>query len=108
PNQRLPLRQHSPDLHRGNAGTLQTIEQRGGVGAGNGEQIYVGAANPYFGGQSGGQGLQQSRAGDDPTARTGWFPVWMSGIADPNRIKKTTSRRVIFTLYLHAAVAARS
>ena len=30
----------------------------------------------------------------------------MSGIADPKRIKKTTSRRVIFTLYLHAAVAA--
>jgi len=50
----------------------------------------------YFGGQSGGQGLQQSRAGDSAAARTGWAPAWLRVIADPNRIKKATSRRVIF------------
>jgi len=49
---------------------------------------------------------QQWRAGDSLAVSPGCFTAWVSGIADPNRIKKTTSRRVIFTLYLHAAVAA--
>jgi hypothetical protein len=29
----------------------------------------------YFGGQSGGQGLQQSRVCDGAAALTGWFPA---------------------------------
>jgi hypothetical protein len=43
-NQRLPGRKYFADLYRWHTGALESIEQSGGIGAGSGEQIYVGAA----------------------------------------------------------------
>ena len=74
--QRLSWRQHFADLYSRHAGSGKSGEQRCGIGAGNREQIYIGAAIfIYFGGQIGGQGLQQSRTGDGAMARTGWAPA---------------------------------
>jgi hypothetical protein len=42
-NQRLPWRKHFANLHRRHARALQSIDQRC-ISAGDGEQIYVGAA----------------------------------------------------------------
>jgi len=74
PYHRLPWRKHSADLYRWDTGALESIEQRDGISAAM-ESKFISARRSYFGGQSGGQGLQQSRSGVATAARTGWAPA---------------------------------
>jgi hypothetical protein len=70
------LRQHFADLHRGTPALFRASRN-----AAESERVtesrFMSAWRSlfYFGGQIGGQTLQQSKAGDGAMARTGCFPA---------------------------------